>query len=413
MVKTMLTIKQAVILAGGRGIRLAPITDNLPKPMVDINGKPFIQRIIEKLKDQGVSEVVILTGYMGDLIEEYFVKNTISELSIVCVRGPNNWDTGQRIIEAKGFLDETFLLLYGDNYIDLRVDALLDSHYKSSKLFTMSVVKKSPGNLVVDENGQVTRYLITRGEEKADLVEVGFNIINREELCNNILKNELSLPKAYESIVRSNMVNTFNIPTFYLSISDLDRLAITREELKAKKIIFLDRDGVINVKAQKGHYVSKASDFNCIEVNLLALEKLSKQGFEFIIITNQAGIARGMLKQNDLDKIHNNMICEFKSRGINLLSIYVCPHHWDENCECRKPKAGMFFEAARDFKLQLSEILYIGDDERDEEAAILAGCRFILISQSGETKTPQGNMQFHNLDLALPCILELYDFPSK
>lgn len=413
MVITMLKIKQAVILAGGRGIRLAPITDNLPKPMVDINGKPFIQLIIEKLKDQGVSEVVILTGYLGDLIEEYFVKNTISELSIVCVRGPNDWDTGQRIIEAKEFLDETFLLLYGDNYIDLRIDAILDSHYKSSKLFTMSVVKKSPGNLVVDKNGQATKYLIKRGEEKADLVEVGFNIIDREELCNNIIKNELSLPKAYESIVRSNMVNTFNIPTFYLSISDLDRLAITREQLKAKKIIFLDRDGVINVKAQKGHYVSKSSDFKRIEVNWIALEKLSKHGFEFIIITNQAGIARGMLKQSDLEEIHKNMICEFESRGINLLSIYVCPHHWDENCECRKPKAGMFFEAARDFKLQLSELLYIGDDERDEEAATLAGCRFILISQSNKTKTPEGNMQFENLDLALPCILQLYDFPNK
>ena len=94
-------------------------------------------------------------------------------------------------------------------------------------------------------------------------------------------------------------------------------------------------------------------------------------------------------------------------------AIYVCPHHWDENCECRKPKAGMFFEAARDFKLQLSELLYIGDDERDEEAATLAGCRFILISQSSKTKTPEGNMQFENLDLALPCILQLYDFPNK
>jgi FMN phosphatase YigB (HAD superfamily) len=73
----------------------------------------------------------------------------------------------------------------------------------------------------------------------------------------------------------------------------------------------------------------------------------------------------------------------------------------------------MFFEAARDFKLQLSEILYIGDDERDEEAAILAGCRFILISQNGKTKSPEGNMQYENLDLALPYILQLYDFPSK
>ena len=73
----------------------------------------------------------------------------------------------------------------------------------------------------------------------------------------------------------------------------------------------------------------------------------------------------------------------------------------------------MFFEAARDFKLQLSELLYIGDDERDEEAATLAGCRFILISKSSKTNTSKGNMQFNNLDLAFPCILKLYNFPSK
>jgi histidinol-phosphate phosphatase family protein len=409
----MLEIKQAVILAGGRGIRLAPLTDDLPKPMVDVNGTPFIMHLINKLKMQGISEVVILTGYLGDLIEKYFAKNPISEISIVCVRGPDDWDTGQRIIEAKEFLDETFLLLYGDNYIDLKLDALIDSHTKSSKLFTMSVVNKSPGNLIVDKNAQAIKYLIQRGEEKADLVEIGFSIIDQKELCKNIVENELSLPKAFASLVRSNMVHTFNIPTFYLSISDFDRLVITREHLKAKKIIFLDRDGVINVKAQKGQYVSNLRDFTKIEMNWLALEKLSKRGFEFIIITNQAGIARGMIEQTDLEEIHKNMTCEFESRGISLLSIYVCPHHWDENCECRKPKAGMFFEAARDFKLQLSEILYIGDDERDEEAAILAGCRFILISQNGKTKSPEGNMQYENLDLALPYILQLYDFPSK
>ena len=409
----MLEIKQAVILAGGRGIRLAPLTDNLPKPMVDVNGSPFILHLIKKLKTQGVSDVIILTGYLGDLIEQYFAKNPIPEISIVCVRGPNDWDTGQRIIEARKFLNETFLLLYSDNYIDLKLDALIDSHTKSSKLFTMCVVNKSPGNLIVDKNAQAVKYLTKRGEEKADLVEIGFSIMDREELCKNIINNELSLPKAYASIVRSNMVHTFNIPTFYLSISDFDRLVITRENLKAKKIILLDRDGVINVKAQKGQYVSNLRDFKRIEVNWLALENLSKRGFEFIIITNQAGIARGMIKNNDLEEIHKNLICEFESRGISLLSIYVCPHHWDENCECRKPKAGMFFEAARDFKLQLSEILYIGDDERDEEAATLAGCRFILISQNSKTKTPEGNMQFENLDLASPCILELYDFPSK
>jgi histidinol-phosphate phosphatase family protein len=409
----MLEIKQAVILAGGRGIRLAPLTDNLPKPMVDVNGIPFIMHLIKKLKKQGISHVVILTGYLGDLIEQYFAKNPIPEISIVCVRGPNDWDTGQRIIEARKFLNETFLLLYSDNYIDLRLDALIDSHTKSSKLFTMSVVNKSPGNLIVDKNAQAVKYLTKRGEEKADLVEIGFSIMDREELCKNIINNEFSLPKAYASIVRSNMVNTFKIPTFYLSISDFDRLVITRQHLKAKKIIFLDRDGVINVKAQKGQYVSNLRDFKRIEVNWLALETLSRRGFGFIIITNQAGIARGMIKNNDLEEIHKNLICEFESRGISLLSIYVCPHHWDENCECRKPKAGMFFEAARDFKLQLSEILYIGDDERDEEAATLAGCRFILISQNSKTKSPEGNMQFENLDLASPCILELYDFPSK
>lgn len=114
----------------------------------------------------------------------------------------------------------------------------------------------------------------------------------------------------------------------------------------------------------------------------LALQTLHQEGFRSIVITNQAGIARGMLSENDLDKIHSAMLDEVKDAGGAIQKIYHCPHHWDDHCECRKPKPGLFFQAHRDFDLNLSEIYFLGDDECDRLAAEAAGCRFLQVTDS-------------------------------
>jgi D-glycero-D-manno-heptose 1,7-bisphosphate phosphatase len=110
------------------------------------------------------------------------------------------------------------------------------------------------------------------------------------------------------------------------------------------------------------------------------LHLLAEAGYRVIIVSNQAGIARGAMTQADLAHIHDQMKAEVLKAGGRIDAFYHCPHDWDEDCECRKPKPGMLFQAQRDFHLDLSRTFFIGDDERDAQAAEAAGCPSVLVS---------------------------------
>ena len=138
---------------------------------------------------------------------------------------------------------------------------------------------------------------------------------------------------------------------------------------KRKKYIFLDRDGVINIKPKKGKYVKYLSEFKFKVGTRKALKFLSKKRVDVIIITNQAGISLGKLSLESVNKIHNYIKKEFEKMGLNLKLIIFCPHHWNDNCDCRKPKTGMFYTAQKFFNIDLTSTPFIGDQKSDKEAA--------------------------------------------
>ena len=111
-----------------------------------------------------------------------------------------------------------------------------------------------------------------------------------------------------------------------------------------------------------------------------ALRLFKRAGYRVIVVSNQAGIARGAMAQADVDAIHEGMRAEARESGGDIDAVYCCPHGWDEGCECRKPKPGMLYQAQRDFHLDLTRTYLIGDDERDTQAADAAGCPSILLS---------------------------------
>jgi D-glycero-D-manno-heptose 1,7-bisphosphate phosphatase len=109
---------------------------------------------------------------------------------------------------------------------------------------------------------------------------------------------------------------------------------------------------------------------------------LAQAGYRVIIASNQAGIARGAMTEEDLEAVHAKMRGEAEQAGGRIDAIYHCPHGWDEGCECRKPRPGMLFQAQREHHLDLTRTYFIGDDERDAEAASAAGCRFAMVTES-------------------------------
>ena len=376
-----MTVSQAVILCGGRGERLRPLTDEMPKPMVSVNGRPFLQYLLEQLAENGLNRFVLLTGYLGEKIVEYFGDGSSWGWSISYSNGPVEWSTTKRIHEALDQIDEQFLLLYSDNFTQLRLSELARVKNDRNSAITLSVVRKFPGNIQLDANSSVAKYDSSRSESSAEFVEIGYSLISKSKIIACLDKHiHENFSSVIQSLTEDQQVSAVQVKTGYMSISDPLRLSRTEAFLKQHKILLLDRDGTLNVKPQRGEYVNSIDEFNWIESSRDALRTLGEKGFSFIIISNQAGVATGATKLEDLNKINEFIRAEFLSLGLRLLEIYVCTDHWNSESEFRKPNPGMFLAAAIDHKFRLDHSIYVGDDIRDAVAAKNAGCKCVLVS---------------------------------
>ena len=152
------------------------------------------------------------------------------------------------------------------------------------------------------------------------------------------------------------------------------------------KAIFLDRDGTINV--EKG-YLYKIIDFEFLPGAIEGLKILQNNGFTLIIITNQSGIARGYYTEKDFQILNTWMIETLRNKGVNIGAVYYCPHHPDgkiaeykKDCNCRKPKLGMYTKAIKDYKIDLSSSFVIGDKIRDCSICKNTDCNGYLIGNN-------------------------------
>jgi D-glycero-D-manno-heptose 1,7-bisphosphate phosphatase len=146
-----------------------------------------------------------------------------------------------------------------------------------------------------------------------------------------------------------------------------------------EKWVLLDRDGVINQDSP--NYIKTPNEWIPIPGALTAISNLNKAGFKVAVVTNQSGVGRGLYTIETLNKIHEKMFCLARGAGAKIDAIYVCPHHPDDNCECRKPKPGMLhtFAKQNNIDFQQTKVYFIGDAIRDIQAGIEAGCTPILV----------------------------------
>jgi len=151
------------------------------------------------------------------------------------------------------------------------------------------------------------------------------------------------------------------------------------------KIIILDRDGVINEDSDA--YIKSPEEWNAIPGSLEAIVKLNKAGYKIIVISNQSGIARGYFSEKTLELIHDKMNQELAKIGGLVDHIYYCPHHPDDNCECRKPKTKNLLEVLNKYRLHPKDVLMIGDSWVDMKLAENVGCDFVLVKTGKGQKT--------------------------
>ncbi|RJR28244.1 D-glycero-beta-D-manno-heptose 1,7-bisphosphate 7-phosphatase [candidate division WWE3 bacterium] len=150
----------------------------------------------------------------------------------------------------------------------------------------------------------------------------------------------------------------------------------------SNKAVFLDRDGVINKKAGEHDYIKSPDQFVILPGVVEGLRILKEKGYLLIVVTNQAGIARGKMSLEDLERVHEKMEKELLNGGVILDKIYFCPHGYDDNCNCRKPAPGMIENAVKDFDIDLKESILIGDSSTDMETAHNAGVAGFLVESN-------------------------------
>lgn len=373
-----------VILAGGFGTRLQSVVHDVPKPMADINGTPFLELLMREVLFCDPERIVLCVSYMKEVIKQHFGDNFLGVP--VCYSEENEpLGTGGAIKQAFDLfkLDEA-VVLNGDTYVQTDYADFI-SKSKDEKL---AIVLKQVDNAnrygrAQVENGRIISLLEKNPEPISGLINAGIYKIRRDLFQNN-LPQKFSFEKDLLEPEIGNLKPLYvQADDYFIDIGVPESYAQACRELKnvifgnpTHKALFLDRDGVINVDK---HHLHKIEDCEFMDGIFDLCRDYKNKGFEIVVVTNQAGIAKGLYSETDYFKLRNFIHKEFAQQGCPIAAEYFCPYHqegqgeYKRNSFYRKPNPGMILRAAKDLNLDLAKSVLIGDAETDIMAAKTAG----------------------------------------
>lgn len=397
----------AVIQAGGKGTRLRPLTnDIIPKPLLEINGKPMLQWQIENLIRYGIREVIIIIGHLGEKIKEYFGKGDKWGIQIEYIEEETPLGSAGALYYLKNREKTDFIFIFGDVMFDLDWRRFITFHEEKSGLATLLIHPNShpyDSDLVlISDDNRVNGfdYKNSRGNDyynncvnaglyilKADVL----NAIDEEkyyDLEKDVLPNLISQGLVY-GYKTPEYVKDAGTPERFKTVSDEQRRGVwnSRNLENMQKCIFMDRDGTIN--KYKG--LISTSDALELENNAAqAVKKINESGYLAIVVTNQPVVARGLCDINTVEKIHRKMETLLGANGAYLDDIIFCPHHPDKGyegenleykirCTCRKPLTGMIDEMLEKYHIDKTCSYVIGDTTTDIKLGKNAGIKTILV----------------------------------
>ena len=400
---------KVVIMAGGKGTRIASVNAEVPKPLIKIAGKPILEWQIECLKKQNHIDITLVVGHLGHLISEYFGDGSAFGVKIKYIVEDTPLGTAGALWYLKEELTEDFLLLNGDIIFDVDFDRFYARHKEFGGVATILTHPNDhpydSGIIVADAESRVLNWL---HKEDARLwyknrVNAGIHMLSPKvfkyftKLCKLDLDRDILkrlIPDGELYIYDSpEYVKDMGTPDRYYSVEqDIISGRVESKNLKRKqKAVFLDRDGTINTYVG---FLRTPEQFELMPHIVENIRWLNRNGYLTIVITNQPVIARGEVSFEELEIIHNKMETLLGQEGAYIDDIFVCPHHPDRGfegerpeykvvCNCRKPKPGMLFEAARKFNIDLSQSYMIGDSDFDVLAGQNAGCRTYKCGENG------------------------------
>ncbi len=402
---------KVVIMAGGRGTRIASVASDIPKPMIQIEGKPVLEQEIECLREQGFTDIIITVSHLGNIIMDYFKDGSQLGVHIEYFVEEQPLGNAGALFLLKDKLTEDFLLLNADAVFDVNFKRFVEYHKSHGGLVTLFTHPNNhpydSGLIIADEKGAVLQWLAKEDERPEfyrNRVNAGLHVVSPKVLDVEITTPKIDLDRQLlKPLAGTGQMYVYDSPEYVKDMGTPERFYQVIEEVKTgkakaknlnnkQKAIFLDRDGTINKYVG---FLRDISEFELIEGVSEAIKKINKSGYLAIVVTNQPVIARGEVSFEELNKIHQKMETLLGQDGAYIDDIFYCPHHPDKGfegerieykieCECRKPKPGLLLQAAEKYNIDLSQSWMIGDGTNDVEAGRRAGCKVARIGESME-----------------------------
>ncbi len=437
----VLAVTQAVILCGGFGTRLGELVKETPKPMLPVGGRPILEHTVDLLKRSGITSVILAAGYKGDVVAKFFGDLARWGIDVHVEIEPQPLGTAGPLHLIKDRLDDTFLMIYGDEFIDFDIGKLVETHEADPS--TVATILARPSThpwdsdlIQAEKNGTVTEFVFNKRKDPArkykNLGNAGIYVLSKKVLdtipqgvtadfAKEIFPKLLSAgEKVRIHLLESGgYVKDVGTPERFGQVENYLRhradIAKARVERKQIKTVFLDRDGVLNREVDLLH---RPDQLELLPGVPEAIKLLNDRGIRTVVVTNQPVIARGLCEPAALELIHSRLKRSIETAGGRIDAIYHCPHHPEtqhgdgvvelrKGCECRKPAAGMLLKAKDDLRLDLGACVMIGDSSTDIEAGKNAGVRTVLVTTGAgrvDSRSAQPDYTFADLKEAARAI---------
>jgi D,D-heptose 1,7-bisphosphate phosphatase len=388
-------LKQALILVGGLGTRLGARTATIPKPLLDVGGRPFLDYLLDNVARHGAFEnILLLSGHLGDLVSKRYDGVRWGSSTLKVVRETSPLGTGGALKNAAGLLEAQFLVMNGDSYFDINLLDMVAAPLETPTLVRMAIKRDHSGDRygrIELERDQVIRFLppatTNSGPINSGIYAMSRRLIDWLPPAASSLEDGV-LPRLAEK----RLIEARQYDAYFVDIgvpSDFERAQDELPRRFRRPAAFFDRDGVLN--EDLGH-VHRIDQFHWIEGAREAIKLCNDNGYLVFVVTNQAGVARGLYAIEDIQRLHEWMGQRLAEIGAHVDAFYFCPHHdraavprFRKTCRRRKPKPGMLLDCLAAWPVDTTRSFLVGDKVTDLAAANAVGIRAYMF-QGGNLK---------------------------
>lgn len=414
---------QVVVLMGGLGTRLKEYTKECPKPLVEVEGRPFFDHSLRLLMHHGFRKFLFLIGYRAEMIEEYYGDGSSLGISITyCYDGKELLGTGGAVRRAYDLLEDDFLLMYGDSFMDIDYEETLYRYFEGKsrgKRALMTVLKNGnrfdKSNVIMDGT-EIKLYDKMNMTPEMNYIDYGVCVYEKSLFADEYLGNILDIPEGTDSkkeikfdlaLIQNKLSSDKEIAAHivtkrFYEIGSPESLNEFREYVRHRfneshPAVFLDRDGVLNEivfndDIEQMDSPQKLSEFKPFPEAAEAIRKIKEKGYYVFLATNQPGAAKGKSKLKTLYDINTLYAEQLSEQGIDIDGIFMCPHYPKmsvrttekfliKTCDCRKPKPGLLLKSKDIYNIDYEGSYMIGDSFTDIVAGQAAGVKTIFIGE--------------------------------